>query len=335
MVDEKAVGFVVQLAVMAQCGRHHFAFFPGIDENQTLFAPGMLEDIPNAGVCVGRGVVGFFFQHRQCAGNLLILRGLSVLDVEMLHAQPPFAALGVDFRDDGLPPRPQRQEFAGSLRVTDGGRQSDTPGIDSRNSGQPLDEAQRLPAPVAPQEGMHLVNDHKPQVAEQLCNGRVLVQKQRFQRFRRDLENAGGVAHELRLMALGNVPVPVPHRDIRFGAQVVQPGKLVVDQRFQRANIDAAHAGGHILGKQGDDGEERRFRLSGSGGGGKQHIFIRVENGVRRRDLNGAQIFPVILIDIFLHKGRVSVKCTHIQPPYSSNSARESSVCSSFTAFWA
>ena len=79
---------------------------------------------------------------------------------------------------------------------------------------------------------MHLVNDHKAQVAEQLCNGRVLVQKQRFQRFRRDLENAGGVTHELRLMALGNVPVPVPHRDIRLGAQVVQPGKLVVDQRF-------------------------------------------------------------------------------------------------------
>ena len=61
MVDEKTVGFVVQLAVMAQRGGHHFAFFPGIDENQTLFAPGMLEDIPNAGVCVGRGVVGFFF----------------------------------------------------------------------------------------------------------------------------------------------------------------------------------------------------------------------------------------------------------------------------------
>ena len=182
---------------------------------------------------------------------------------------------------------------------------------------------------------MHLVNDHKPQVAEQLCNGRVLVQKQRFQRFRRDLENAGGVTHELCLMALGNVPVPVPHRDIRFGAQVVQPGKLVVDQRFQRANIDAAHAGGHILGKQGDDGEERRFRLAGGGGGGEQHIFIRVENGVRRRDLNGAQVFPVVLIDILLHKGRVSVKCTHGKPPYSSNSARESSVCSSFTAFWA
>ena len=138
MVDEKTVGFMVQLAVMAQCGRHHFAFFPGIDENQALFAPGMLEDIPNAGVCVGGGVVGFFFQHGQRAGNLLILRGLRVLDVEMLHAQPPLAALGVDFGNDGFPPRPQRQEFAGSLRVTDGGGQSDTPGIDSRNSGQPL-----------------------------------------------------------------------------------------------------------------------------------------------------------------------------------------------------
>lgn len=98
----------------------------------------------------------------------------------MLHAQPPFAALGIDFRDDGLPPRAQGQKFAGSLRVTDGGRQSDAPGIDSRNPGQPLDQAQRLPTPVAPEKGMHLVNDHEAKVAEQLCNGRVLVQKQRF-----------------------------------------------------------------------------------------------------------------------------------------------------------
>ena len=182
---------------------------------------------------------------------------------------------------------------------------------------------------------MHLVDDHKAQVAEQFGNGRVLVQKQRFQGFRRDLKNAGGVTHELRLMALGNVPVPVPHRDIRLGAQVVQPGKLVVDQRLQGADVNAAHAGGHILGKQGDDGEERRLRLAGGRGGGEQHVFVRVENGVRRRDLNGAQILPVVLINIFLHEGRVSVKCTHGKPPYSSNSARESSVCSSFTAFWA
>ena len=138
VMDEETVGFVIQLAVMAQRGGHHLAFFPGIDENQTLFAPGMLEDIPNAGVCVGGGVVGFFFQHRQCAGNLLVLCGLGVLDVEMLHAQPPLAALGIDFRDDGLPPRAQGQKFAGSLRVADGCGQSDAPGIDPRNPGQPL-----------------------------------------------------------------------------------------------------------------------------------------------------------------------------------------------------
>lgn len=29
-----------------------------------------------------------------------------------------------------------------------------------------------------------------------------------------------------------------------LGAQVVQPGKLVVDQRFQRADVNAAHAEG-------------------------------------------------------------------------------------------
>ena len=138
VMDEETVGFVVQLAVMAQRGGHHLAFFPGIDENQTLFPPGMLENIPDAGVGVGGGVVGFFFQHGQGVGNLLVLCGLGVLDVEMLHAQPPLAALGVDFGNDGFPPRAQGQKFAGSLRVADGCGQSDAPGIDPRNPGQPL-----------------------------------------------------------------------------------------------------------------------------------------------------------------------------------------------------
>ena len=67
----------------------------------------MLENIPDAWVGVGRGFVGFFFQNGQGVGNLLVFCGLGVLDVEMLHAQPPLAALGVDFGNDGFPPRAQ------------------------------------------------------------------------------------------------------------------------------------------------------------------------------------------------------------------------------------
>ena len=79
---------------------------------------------------------------------------------------------------------------------------------------------------------MDLVNHHEAQIPKELGDGGVLVQQHGFQRLRGDLQNAGGMLHEPGLVALGHIPVPVPHRDIRLGAELIQPEELVVDQRL-------------------------------------------------------------------------------------------------------
>ena len=113
-------------------------------------------------------------------------------------------------------------------------------------------------------------------------------------------------------MALGHVPVPVPHGDIRLGAQVAEAAELVIDQRLQGSDVNGPHGGGGILGKQGDDGEKGRLRLAGGSGGGEQQIVVGIEDRLRRRHLNGPQILPPAAVYKILHKRRVSVKSTHV-----------------------
>ena len=162
---------------------------------------------------------------------------------------------------------------------------------------------------------MDLVNDHKPQVSKEPGDGGVFVQEHGFQGFRGDLQNAGGVLHELFLVAPGNVPVPVPHRDPRLVAQLVQSEKLVVDEGLQGADIDTADGGGHVLGKQGDDGEKGGLGFPRRGGGGEQDVVVGVKNGIRRGHLDGPEVFPVVPVDILLDKGGIAVKSSHRLPP--------------------
>ena len=312
MVNEKAVRLVHTLTVAPEGGGHRFALFPGIYENKAFFALGMLIDIAEGRVGVFRGFGGLFLRHREKILNVLSFGGLEILDIEMLHAQPPAAAFGFDFGNDRISARSQGKETACSLRVAHSGRKPDAPGIDTGHPGKPLDEAQCLAATVSPQQGMDFVDDHEAQVMEQPGNGGMLVQKQGFQRFRGDLQNARRVLHQLGLMALGHIAVPVPDRDVSFPAKVVKAGKLVIDQCFQRAHIDTAHGGGWIFRKQGQNGKEGRFRFAGGSGGREQHIFVGIENGFARRHLDSTEVFPAVGIDKFLHKGCVAIKHAHL-----------------------
>ena len=115
----------------------------------------------------------------------------------------------------------------------------------------------------------------------------LLVHQQRLQRFRRDLQNAGGVLEQLVLMGLGHVAVPVPHGDLRLRAQVVEAAELVVDERLQRADIDRAHGGGRVLIELGQNREEGGLRFAGGGGGAQQQVVVGVEDHVPRRHLHG------------------------------------------------
>jgi len=177
---------------------------------------------------------------------------------------------------------------------------------------------------------VQLVDDDKAQIAEEFRDRRMTMQEQRLERLRRDLQDAGRTLHQPRLMRLPHIPMPVPDRDIRPVTQLRQALKLIVDQCFQRADVDTTNRSRRILVKERDDRKERRLRLAGRRGGCEQDVIVRPEDRLRRRKLDAAQTLPLLRIDIVAHKGRIAVKYAH-----SSNSANSALISAPSTSFCA
>ena len=187
MVNEKAIRLVLDLAVLPERGGDGFALLAGVDEDQTLFPAGVLENIPHAGIRIVRSRVGFWGKLRQSLCRRVVLGSLPILHIEMFHRQPPANALGLDTGNHRSSAGAGGEEFAGGFQIANGGRKPDAAGIDTSHAAEPFDQADGLPAAVATHQGVHLVNDDKPQIVEQLSNGGVLVQQHGFQAFRRNL----------------------------------------------------------------------------------------------------------------------------------------------------
>ena len=151
-----------------------------------------------------------------------LLRRLRAENVEVLHGEPPAGASGLDFRDGGLSPGSGGEKFPGAFEVADGGGEPDPARIHPGELRKPFNEAEGLAAAVAAHQGVNLVDDDEPQVAEQPGDIGVFVKQQRLERFRRDLKNAGGVLQKPLFAGLRDVAMPVPHRDIRLPAEVVE-----------------------------------------------------------------------------------------------------------------
>ena len=166
MVDQEAVPLLLFLAVLPQSSGDCLAFLPGVHEYQTFLPPGVLKDISKTGVGVLGSHIRLFFQHRKSLLDLLTFGGLDVLHIEMLHAQPPLGTFGIHMGDQCFPSCAHGKEFSRCFRIADGGGQSDPPGVYTSQSAQPFDQTKSLAAPVAPEEGVDLVDDHEPQISE-------------------------------------------------------------------------------------------------------------------------------------------------------------------------
>ena len=239
------------------------------------------------------------------------LARLRTLDIEMLHREAPDAPRLLEPGDDASASRSGGEEGTRALRISYGCRKADAPRIDARHTGETLDEAERLAAPVPAQERVDLVDNDVAQVVEQAGHEGVLVQQERLERFRRYLEDAARMLQHLRLMRSGNVPVPVPHRDTGFLAEVVQAHELVVDERFERSDVDRPDACGRVLPEFREDGEEGGFGLSRGGAGGEQHVLVRVEDRFGRGDLDRPQALPAAAVDEILDERRIAVERCH------------------------
>ena len=317
MVDEEAVGLAGGLAILAQACGDGLGLFARVDKDQALGVFGVLEDVGDTGVGVlGRHVAGGLKRRScgsgrlayLCAGMGPALHRLGAAHKEMLHGETPGAPLLLDLRDDAAPACTARENLARELGVADGSRQADAAGVDARHAREALDAAQRLPAAVAAQKRMHLVDHHKTQVAEKPGHSRMLVHEQRFERLGRNLQDTRGVLEHARLVRGAHVAVPVPHGDARLSAQVVQTVELVVDECLERAHVDSAHRCRRVLVKERENRKERRLSFARSRGRRQEHVVVGVEDGVAGGHLNAAQRLPAVRVDEILDERRVAVE---------------------------
>ena len=221
VVDEKAVGLVVDLAVCPQLLADGFAFFPGIGKDQALFAPGMLKDIADPRIGGHRCGVRGLFHGRRLHLDCSVLAGLGRRIIKMLHGEPPHFPAAVELGDDGANSAARGEKAPRLLRMADGRGQADPARMAARHFAETLDQAECLQAPVGPQQGMNLVDDDEAQIAEQGRDLHMLVDHERFQRLRRDLQDAGGLLQKLPLFRLRRIPVPARDGDPLLLAELV------------------------------------------------------------------------------------------------------------------
>ena len=116
--------------------------------------------------------------------------------------------------------------------------------------------------------------------------------------------------------------MPVPDRDIGLFAEVVETDELIIDERFEGADVEGAYARGRVLPKLGQDGKEGCLGFAGSRGCRQEHIILRVKDGVCRCNLDRAQTLPIVGVDEVLDKRSISVKGVHGASPQIRTSKR-------------
>ena len=316
MVYQKAVGLMLRFAVLAQRGGHRLALFARVGENEAFMTAGVFEDVAQTGVggrwgCVGGGLGSCGRRGGRCGRRGTVgqqLVGLWTVVEEVLHGDAPACAGALYAGYHGAPTGVGAEKTAHHLRVADGGAEAYAPRLDTGHAAETLYQAEGLPAAVAAKKGVYLVDYHKAQVAEEMGYLAVALQQHGLKALWRNLQDAGGALHEFLLVRLRHVAMPVPHGYAALGADVVETHKLVVDEGFQRGDVQAADGAGRVFLHQRDDGEEGGLGLAGSRGGGEQHMTVGMENGVGGGGLDGAQLRPAALVHILLDGGGESVE---------------------------
>jgi hypothetical protein len=90
---------------------------------------------------------------------------------------------------------------------------------------------------LGPDECVQFVNYEVRGMFENSADRRPSVAKQRFKGLRSDEKNAMAFRQELGFYRCRDIPVPRPDRDVQLLAQPLEPTKLVVDKRFERADV--------------------------------------------------------------------------------------------------
>ena len=177
-----------------------------------------------------------------------------------------------------------------------------------------------MPAAVVPGEGVDLVDDHRPQVAEQAAGIDVRRDQHHLQRLRRGEQAVGRVAEHVPPGGRGHVAVPEGRSPAQERAVPLEPNVEVVEQGLDRADVEHAQARPALGEHAGGDGQEGRLGLAARRGRQHDHVLP----GQDARDhllLEGPQLPPAQAVDdVVLDRRMELVEVAHRSSSISSTS---------------
>src|SRR5699024_4025232 len=113
--------------------------------------------------------------------------------------------------------------------------------------------------------------------------------------------------------------MPGPHGNLTIIKQLIQPLKLIVNQRFEWADIHYPNGSRWIFLQYGQNREKCSFRLARSSSGGNDNMLVGVHNGIASFYLYFPQVRPSFPVYVFLNKGSIPLKCTTTHMSNSAN----------------
>ena len=155
----------------------------------------------------------------------------------MFHAQPPDFPSAVEPRNDRSPAAAGGEKPSGVLGIPDGGGQSDAAWTAAGQAAQAFDQTEGLQSAVRPEERMDFVDHNESQIPKQGGNLHMFVDEHGLEGFGRDLQNAGGMPEQFLFSGHCGVPVPAGHDNAFLLAEFTQASELIVDQGFERGDI--------------------------------------------------------------------------------------------------
>ena len=204
VVDEEDVRFSAMLGNLPhRCG-DILRFLAGIGEDQTFFVLDAVVHIFKSGIEHGAGIGLLRMLH--CVFGLVVA---VILNIEMLHAEPPAVFLSADDRCIGFASGAGTEPVYGNRQIADRCRQTDAARMVTDQPSEPAELTDDLVAAVGTRQNVDFIDDDIPQVGKQTDDVVGAVHQHRFQRFRRDLQNALRVLQELIFVGCRNVTVPV------------------------------------------------------------------------------------------------------------------------------
>ena len=162
VVNQKNIGFSAMLGDLPhRCG-NILGFLTGIGEDQTFFVLDAVVHILKSGIEHGTGIRRF-----GMIDGILGLIVVIVLNIEMLHAEPPAILLTANDGSIGFPTRSGTQPVDGDGQITDGCGQTDAARMVTDQTADAAQLTDDLVAAVGSGQNVNFIDDDVPQIGKQ------------------------------------------------------------------------------------------------------------------------------------------------------------------------